>query len=92
MDERRNKADETGWVRREITQAGMTVTIETIRDLDGKWSLSIYGKRAQMSHWLESFDSSDEAMVAACTAIRYEGIEEFYDDPDFDYEKIAAEI
>lgn len=81
MDEFMQPQEEDDLKTLEITQSGMTVVIETSRHDCGGWSLSVYGKEGQKSEWLETFSCSEEAVAAACTAIRYEGIEEFYDDP-----------
>lgn len=75
--------------RREISQSGVTVTIETVKVAADQWLLRIYGKDGQKSEWLEMFRCADEAMAAACTAIRYEGIEEFYDDPAFSIDNMS---
>jgi len=83
MDDTLVHKGENALLRREISQAGMTVTIEASKQGRGQWLLRIYGKEGQLSEWLETFSCSEEAVAAACTAIRCEGIEEFYDDPAF---------
>jgi hypothetical protein len=81
MDDTMVPQDESALLRREISQAGMTVIIEASRQDRGQWLLRVYGKEGQLSEWLETFSCSEEAVAAACTAIRYEGIDDFYDDP-----------
>lgn len=87
MDDTLMQKCESALLRREISQAGMTVTIEASKQDRGQWLLRVYGKEGQLSEWLETFSCSEEAVAAACTAIRYEGIEEFYDDPALNYDQ-----
>lgn len=70
-------------VVRDITQDGKTVRVIAESAGARGWVLRILGKRGQVSEWTESFDSAAEAITTALTAIRYEGIEDFYEDPVF---------
>jgi hypothetical protein len=68
---------------REVTMDGKTVTIEVESSPAGGWLLRIVGSHGQISEWTELFMSSDEAMATGLSAIRFEGIDDFYDDPVF---------
>ena len=70
-------------VTRDITQNGMTVRIIAQAHPEQGWRLRVIGRRGQVSEWTEPFDSAAEAITTALTAIRYEGIEDFYEDPVF---------
>ena len=72
-------------VVRDITQDGKTVRVIAESAGTRGWVLRVLGRRGQVSEWTESFDSAAEAITTALTAIRYEGIEDFYDDPVFQY-------
>lgn len=73
----------TGPVVRDITQDGKTVRIVAESAGTRGWVLRVLGRRGQVSEWTECFDSAAEAITTALTAIRYEGIEDFYEDPVF---------
>jgi hypothetical protein len=68
---------------REVTMDGKTVTIEVESSSAGGWLLRIVGSHGQISEWTELFMSSSEAMATGLSAIRCEGIDDFYDDPVF---------
>ncbi|MDP1931033.1 MAG: hypothetical protein Q8L60_06230 [Gammaproteobacteria bacterium] len=70
---------------RDVIQDGKTVRIEVEFSGDDGWILRIIGRNGQVSEWTELFSSSGEAMTTALSAIRYEGIDDFYDDPIFHY-------
>lgn len=70
-------------VTRDITQNGMTVRIIAQALPAQGWMLRVIGRRGQVSEWTQPFDSAVEAITTALTAIRYEGIEDFYEDPIF---------
>jgi hypothetical protein len=72
-------------VVRDITQDGKTVRVIAESAGARGWVLRVLGRRGQVSEWTESFDSAAEAITTALTAIRYEGIEDFYEDPVFQY-------
>jgi len=72
-----------GPVVRDITQDGKTVRVIAESAGPRGWLLRVIGRRGQVSEWTEYFDSAAEAITTALTAIRYEGIEDFYDDPVF---------
>lgn len=72
-------------VVREVTQEGMTVRIVAESAGPEGWILRIVGRRGQVSEWSECFASSAEAITTGLSAIRFEGIEGFYDDPIFRY-------
>ncbi len=73
------------FISKEVSQDGMTVRVEAERTGAGAWMLRVVGRRGQISQWTEFFASSTEALTTGLTAIRYEGIEDFYDDPVFRY-------
>jgi hypothetical protein len=77
-----NLADGASEVR-EVTMDGKTVTIEVECSTAGGWLLRIVGSHGQISEWTELFTSSGEAMAIGLLAIKYEGIDDFYDDPVF---------
>jgi hypothetical protein len=77
-----NPADRESAVR-EVTMDGKTVTIEVECSAAGGWLLRIVGSHGQISEWTELFMSSGEAMATGLCAIKYEGIDDFYDDPIF---------
>lgn len=81
----RAAATEDNLVSKEVSQDGMTVRVEAERAGAGAWVLRVVGRRGQVSQWTEFFGSSTEALMTGLTAIRYEGIEDFYDDPVFRY-------
>ena len=81
----RARATEDNLISREVTQDGMTVRVEAEMAGVGAWVLRVVGRRGQVSQWTEFFASSTEALTTGLTAIRYEGIEDFYDDPVFRY-------
>lgn len=68
---------------REVTMDGKTVTIEVESSAGGGWLLRIVGSHGQISEWTQLFMSSGEAMATGLSAIKYEGIDDFYDDPVF---------
>jgi len=70
-------------VVRDITQDGKTVRVIAESAGPGSWVLRVLGRCGQVSEWTEHFDSAPEAIATALTAIRYEGIEDFYEDPVF---------
>jgi len=70
-------------VIRDITQDGKTVRVIAESSRPGAWVLRVLGRSGQISEWTEHFDSAAEAITTALTAIRYEGIEDFYEDPVF---------
>lgn len=70
-------------VTRDITQNGMTVRIIAQAHPAHGWMLRVIGRHGQVSEWTEPFDSAAEAITTALTAIRYEGIDDFYEDPVF---------
>lgn len=72
-------------VSRDVSQDGKTVTIEAKFSEPDGWILRVIGVHGQVSEWTELFASSSEAMTTALSAIRYEGIDDFYDDPVFHY-------
>ncbi|MDO9316782.1 MAG: hypothetical protein Q7V56_01105 [Gammaproteobacteria bacterium] len=78
-------ATEDNLISKEVTQDGMTVRVEAELAGAGAWVLRVIGRRGQVSQWTEFFSSSAEALTTGLTAIRYEGIEDFYDDPVFRY-------
>lgn len=81
----RATATEDDLISKEVTQDGMTVRVEAELAGAGGWVLRVIGRRGQVSQWTEPFASSTEALTTGLTAIRYEGIEDFYDDPVFRY-------
>lgn len=81
----RARATEDNLISREVTQDGMTVRVEAEMAGVGAWVLRVVGRRGQVSQWTEFFASSTEALTTGLTAIRYEGIEDFYEDPVFRY-------
>jgi hypothetical protein len=68
---------------RDVTMDGKTVTIEVECSEAGGWLLRIVGSHGQISEWTELFMSSGEAMTIGLSALKYEGIDDFYDDPVF---------
>lgn len=78
-------ATEDNLISKEVTQDGMTVRVEAELAGAGAWVLRVVGRRGQVSQWTEFFGSATEALTTGLTAIRYEGIEDFYDDPVFRY-------
>ena len=72
-----------GPVVRDITQDGKSVRVVAESAGTRGWQLRVIGRHGQVSEWTEYFDSAAEAITTAFTAIRYEGIEDFYDDPVF---------
>jgi hypothetical protein len=72
-------------VVREVTLEGMTVRIEAEAAGSEGWILRIVGRHGQISEWTECFASSSEAITTGLSAIRFEGIEDFYEDPVFRY-------
>jgi hypothetical protein len=70
-------------ITRDITQNGMTVRIVAQAHPAQGWMLRVIGRHGQVSEWTEPFDSAAEAITTALTAIRYEGIDDFYEDPVF---------
>jgi len=74
-----------GPVIRDITHDGKTVRIVVESFGTQGWVLRVLGRHGQVSEWTESFDSAAEAITTALTAIRYEGIEDFYEDPVFQF-------
>lgn len=72
-------------VVRDITQDGKTVRVVAEQSGPQGWVLRVLGRRGQISEWTQRFDSAAEAITTALTAIRYEGIEDFYDDPVFQH-------
>ena len=68
---------------RDVTMDGKTVTIEVECSEAGGWLLRIVGSHGQISEWTELFMSSGEAMTTGLSALKYEGIDDFYDDPVF---------
>ncbi len=83
----RARAGATGdtLICKEVSQDGMTVRVEAEQAAAGSWVLRVIGRRGQVSQWTDCFASSTEALTTGLTAIRYEGIEDFYDDPVFRY-------
>jgi hypothetical protein len=80
-------------VTRDITQNGMTVRIVAQAHPAHGWMLRVIGRRGQVSEWTQPFDSAAEAITTALTAIRYEGIEDFYEDPIFrDLERLRPPL
>ncbi len=80
-------------VTRDITQNGMTVRIIAQAHPAHGWMLRVIGRRGQVSEWTQPFDSAAEAITTALTAIRYEGIEDFYEDPVFrDLERLRPPL
>ena len=77
--------------RQRVTVAGKTVIVETEPAAGGKWLLHIVGRREQISEWTQLFHTAGEALNTGLSAIRYEGIDDFHDDPLFDYLHSAAE-
>lgn len=72
-----------GPVVRDITQDGRTVRVIAEPAGPRSWVVRVLGRRGQVSEWTQRFDSAAEAITTALTAIRYEGIEDFYEDPVF---------
>jgi len=70
-------------VTRDITENGKTVRIVAQACPAGGWVLRVIGRHGQVSEWTQAFDSAAEAITTALTAIRYEGIDDFYEDPVF---------
>ena len=70
---------------KEVEQDGKKVRIEVQASESGKWLLRIVGKRGQLTEWTELYTTPLEAFSIALGAIKYEGIDEFYDDPVFAY-------
>jgi hypothetical protein len=68
---------------RDVSQDGKTVRIEVEFSAPDGWILRVIGRQGQISEWVELFASSSDAMTTALSAIRYEGIDDFYDDPVF---------
>lgn len=68
---------------RDVSQDGKTVRIEVAFSAPDGWILRVIGHQGQVSEWTELFASSSDAMTTALSAIRYEGIDDFYDDPVF---------
>lgn len=70
---------------KDVTEEGKTVTIY-VRSIDiGEWELSLIGKSNQSTTWSEWFPTVKEAMDEGLSAIRKEGIDEFYSNPEFAY-------
>lgn len=70
-------------LRRDVSQDGKTVRIEVEFSAPDGWILRVIGHQGQVSEWVELFASASDAMTTALSAIRYEGIDDFYDDPVF---------
>ncbi|MES3006860.1 MAG: hypothetical protein V4751_03715 [Pseudomonadota bacterium] len=80
-----DRTSEGSVISRDVTQDGMTVRVEAELAGVAGWILRVIGRRGQISQWTELFPTSAEALTTGLTAIRYEGIEDFYDDPVFRY-------
>ena len=72
-------------VCRDVTQEGKTVRIEVEFRAPEGWILRVMGRHGQVSEWTELFARASDAMTTALSAIRYEGIDDFYDDPVFHF-------
>lgn len=83
LSKAQGRSVQEGLISREVEQDGMTVRVEAELVEEGSWVLRVIGRRGQISQWTEFFPSSAEALTTGLTAIRYEGIEDFYDDPVF---------
>ncbi|MGJ8689136.1 MAG: hypothetical protein ACSHXZ_06390 [Gammaproteobacteria bacterium] len=68
-------------ISRLISKDGMTVSLHAENVGRGEWILRIYGSQGLVSEWMQCFESSVEAMSVGLSAIHFEGIECFYEDP-----------
>lgn len=85
MDDLRKDGEEV--IYKDIIEDDKIVTIIVrLIDADEKlWELSIQGKGNQLTTWAVWFSSSEEAMGEGMSAILKEGVNEFYSNPEFEY-------
>lgn len=77
-------------INRLISKDGMTVSLHAENVGRGEWILRIYGSQGLVSEWMQCFESSIEAMSAGLSAIHFEGIERFYEDPLLAYRQSSS--
>ncbi len=70
---------------KDVEQGGKKVRIEVQAADPEKWLLRIVGKRGQLTEWTEMYTTPLAAFSAGLAAIKYEGIDEFYEDPVLTY-------
>ncbi|OGA26183.1 MAG: hypothetical protein A3I02_07530 [Betaproteobacteria bacterium RIFCSPLOWO2_02_FULL_67_26] len=62
---------------RTFEQDGWKLAVEIYKDRSGKWMLQVFDERNTGTHWIEPFDTEQQALDEALKVIEEEGIEAF---------------